>query len=80
MQQEIEISFLEHSQPVWFKVLKYVAFACMLYFFWGSKWLWATLPVMLALSILLHFWYRYKIHSWKKTMVYGATAKKWRKR
>jgi len=67
IQREFESDFSKYSQPVWFRILKYILFACMLHFFWGSIWIWMTLPAMMALTLLLHFWYKYKTHRWTRS-------------
>jgi Na+-driven multidrug efflux pump len=67
IKREIEVAFSKHSQPMWFRILKYILLICILYFFWGSKLLWIILLITLAFSVLLHFWYRYKTHSWTKS-------------
>jgi len=67
IKREIEVAFSKHSQPVWFRVLKYILLACILYFFWGSKWLWIILSVMFVFSISLHLWYRFKTRGWTKS-------------
>ncbi len=37
IKREIEVAFSKDAQPVWFRVLKYIVLACLLYFFWGRK-------------------------------------------
>lgn len=70
IKREIEVAFSKRAQPVWFRVLKYVLLWCLLYFLWGSKWLWIILAILLALSFSLHIWYRHKTHGWTKN--YGG--------
>lgn len=65
--REIEVAFSKHSQPVWFRILKYVLLGTFLYFFWDSKYLWPILLGMFALALLLHFWYRHKTQGWTKS-------------
>ena len=67
IEREIEVALSKHSQPLWFKILKYVLSGFILYFFWGSKLLWIILLILFAFSMLLHFWYRYKTHGWTKS-------------
>ena len=67
IKREIEVAFSKRSQPVWFRVLKYMALTLIIYFFWGSKLLWIILLVTFVFSMLLHFWYRYKTHGWTKS-------------
>jgi hypothetical protein len=66
IKREIEVAFSKHSQPIWFRILKYLLLACIFYLFWGSKLLWISLLIMFAFAMLLHFWYRYKTLGWTK--------------
>lgn len=69
IKREIEIAFSKHSQPVWFRVTKYILLSILIYFLWGTDTLWIVLLVLLILSLCLHFWYRYKTKGW--TQSYG---------
>ncbi len=62
----MEVAFSKHSQPAWFRILKYILLISIIYFFWGTQLLWIILLILLALAMLLHFWYRYKTDGWKK--------------
>jgi len=42
----------------------------LIYFLWGSPWLWITFLILLAPALALHFWYRHKTQGWTKS--YGA--------
>jgi len=67
IKRELEVAFSKQSQPVWFRVLKYILLGCILFFFWGTKLLWIILLITFAFAMLLHFWYRYKTHGWTKS-------------
>ncbi len=67
IKREIEVAFSKHSQPVWFRILKYILLGFILYFFWSSKLLWIILLTLFAFAMLLHFWYRYKTQGWTKS-------------
>jgi hypothetical protein len=67
IKREIEVAFSKHSQPAWFRILKYILLGSVLYFFWGNKLLWIGLLVMFIFSLLLHFWCRHKTHGWTKS-------------
>ncbi|WP_299582115.1 hypothetical protein [Mucilaginibacter sp.] len=66
IKREPEVAFSKHSQPGWFRILKYILIGGMLYFLWGSKLLWIILPILFILSMCLHFWYRFKTQRWTK--------------
>jgi len=67
IKREMEIAFSKHSQPIWFRVLKYILLGVILFFFWGTKLLWIILLVAFVFAMLLHFWYRYKTRGWTKS-------------
>ncbi len=68
--REVEVAFSKHAQPIWFRILKYVVLACLIYFLWGSSWLWLILASIFIFGLSLHFWYRYRTNGWTKS--YGA--------
>ena len=67
IRREIEVAFAKHAQPVWIRVLKYLILCIIIYLFWGTKWLWIILISLFGLSLLVHFWYRYKTNGWTKS-------------
>ena len=67
IKRELEVAFSKHSQPIWFRVLKYILLGIIIFFFWDTKLLWIILLIMFASAMLLHFWYRYKTHGWTKS-------------
>jgi len=69
IKREFEVAFSKHSQPVWFRIVKYIVLAGLVYFLWGTKTIWIVLLVLFVLSLSLHFWYRYKTKGW--TQSYG---------
>jgi hypothetical protein len=66
VRREMEVAFSKEAQPIWFRILKYIVLATIIYFLWGSKWLWPVLGILTALAISLHFWYRHKTKGWKQ--------------
>ena len=70
IQREIEVAFSKNAQPVWLRVVKYIVIGLLLYFLWGSKWLWVLFGTIFILGFALHFWYRYKTRGWTKS--YGG--------
>src|SRR5436190_1894741 len=55
IQRELEVAFSKHSQPVWFRILKYILLGIVVFFFWGTQLLWIVLSVLLVLSLLFPF-------------------------
>ena len=71
VKRELEVAFSKNAQPTWLRVLKYVVLGCFIYFFWNSNLFWIILTVVFILSLLLHFWYRFKTEGWTKS--YGGS-------
>ena len=67
IKRELEVAFSKHSQPIWFKVLKYVLLGAVIFLFWGSPVLWIILISLFVIAMFLHFWYRYKTKAWTKS-------------
>jgi hypothetical protein len=65
--RELEVAFSKHSQPVWFRVVKYIVLGCVVWFFWGTNTLWFILLPLFVVAMVLHFWYRYKTQGWRKS-------------
>lgn len=70
LKRELEVAFSKHAQPVWFRIVKYMIIITLVYFLWGSRWLWITLLILLGPSVALHLWYRHKTEGWTKS--YGG--------
>jgi hypothetical protein len=67
IKRELEVAFSKHSQPIWFRILKYILLGGIVFFFRGTKLLWIILLTLFAFAMLLHFWYRYKTQGWTKS-------------
>ena len=67
--REFEVAFSKNSQPIWFRVLKYILLGGVIYFFRESRWMWIILTALLVVALIVHFWVRYKTKGW--TQSYG---------
>ena len=65
--RELEVAFSKRSQPVWFRIVKYIIIVILVYLLWGSRWFWIVFGILFVLSLMLHFWYRYKTEGWTKS-------------
>ena len=70
IKRELEVAFAKDAQPVWMRIVKYILLAGLIYFLWGTKWLWPILSFLFVTSIAVHLWYRYQTNGWTKD--YGA--------
>lgn len=66
LKRELEVALSRKSQPIWFRILKYVLLGMLVYFLWGKPLLWTLLAILFVLALVLHFWYRYKTKGWTK--------------
>ena len=70
LKREFEVAFSKNAQPIWFRFLKYALIGLCIYLFGYNDLFWTILLVLLGLSLLVHFWYRYKTNGWNKS--YGG--------
>lgn len=67
IKRELEVAFAKNPQPVWLRILKYVLLIGLIYFLWKTKWLWLTIAGLIALALVIHFWYRHKTKGWTRS-------------
>jgi hypothetical protein len=67
IKRELEVAFSKHSQPLGFRLAKYLVIIVLLYLLWGSKWLWIVFSGLSLMALAVHFWYRYKTDGWTKS-------------
>jgi len=67
LKRELEVAFSKHAQPVWFRIVKYVVIGLIIYFFWGTRFIWYFFSIMLVVGLVLHFWFRHKTKGWTKS-------------
>jgi hypothetical protein len=67
IKREIEVAFSKHSQPVWFRISKYLLLLIFIFFFRSAATFWIILLIVLVMGLTLHFWYRYKTKGWTKS-------------
>jgi hypothetical protein len=67
IKRELEVAFSKHSQPIVFRITKYIVLASLIWVFSGTNLLWIILGILLVLSLSLHFWYRYKTKGWSQS-------------
>jgi len=67
LKREMEVALSKKSQPAWFRILKYILLGVLLYLFWGTRYLWFILLILLIFALSMHFWYRYKTRGWTRS-------------
>jgi hypothetical protein len=67
IRRELEVMFSKRSQPIWFRIAKWLVIITICYFCWGMRWFWLGVVIAMILALTLHFWYRYKTNGWTKS-------------
>jgi hypothetical protein len=65
--REFEVAFSSKSQKPVFRVLKYVVLISLLIIFRHNPATWWILGIVLALSLSVHFFVRYKTKGWTRS-------------
>lgn len=69
VRKEFSVAFSKRSQPVWFRALKWALFIPLTIFMYTRGYFWPWIIGLFALSMSLHFFYRWKTRGW--TQPYG---------
>lgn len=69
LQREIEVAFSRHSQPVWFRIVKWIGIIFGTYFFHGHPLFIPAVSLLLALSVAIHLLWRYKTKGWTQSWI-----------
>jgi hypothetical protein len=67
IRRELDVAFSKDSQPVWFRIIKYILLFILFYSLWGTELLWIIITILLVVGTVLHFWFRYKTNGWTKS-------------
>lgn len=63
----MEVAFSKNTQPVWFRIVKYVLLSILIYFTWTKPFFWWMMSGLAALGFIIHFYYRFKTKGWTKS-------------
>ncbi|MDP1677609.1 MAG: hypothetical protein Q8L88_12190 [Bacteroidota bacterium] len=69
LQREIEVAFSKHSQPVWFRVAKWIIIITGIYLFHQNEYFWWFIVFFTTLAFSLHFLWRYKTKGWTQSWI-----------
>jgi magnesium-transporting ATPase (P-type) len=67
LKKEVAVAFLKNTQPVWFRVTKYILLSIVVYFTGTQPFFWWMIAALFVLSLVIHFCYRYKTKGWTKS-------------
>jgi hypothetical protein len=69
LQREIEVAFSKHSQPVWFRVTKWVVIIIGVYFLHDKEFFWPLVLFLTVVALALHLLWRYKTNRWTQSWI-----------
>ena len=75
LQRELRVMFNRKTQSVGVRLTKYALLGGLVYFLWGSAWLWWILIPLLLAGLGVHFFYRYQTRGWTRS--YGRGLFRW---
>ena len=64
LRREARVIFSRRAQPVWFRILKWIAIIAFVKAFHARPWFWSVLAGVFAISLAIHFFYRWKTRAW----------------
>ena len=67
LKKEIQVAFSKYTQPMWFRIIKYVALVVLIILTWKKYYFWWLITILIALALVMHFYYRYKTKGWTKS-------------
>jgi hypothetical protein len=66
LKRELRVAFSRRAQPVWFRLVKWVVIITLAVRFWRHPQFWSWVLGLLALSLGLHGFWRWKTRSWTR--------------
>jgi Flp pilus assembly protein TadB len=66
IRRELRVAFSKHAQPLWFRVVKWIAFCVVIVIFWRKPGFWWWIIAVLIAALSLHFVYRFKTRCWTR--------------
>jgi len=66
IRRECQVAFSRRAQPVWFRIIKWVAILTGVVVFHERAAFWWCLASLAAAGTLLHFFYRWKTKTWTR--------------
>ena len=64
LKREMRVAFSKRAQPIWFRMLKWAIAIGVTAMLWRSEYFWFWILGALALSLTLHFVWRWKTKGW----------------
>ena len=64
LKRELRVAFSRRAQPVWFRLVKWAIAIAVTVTFWRNRYFWWWMLGALAVSLMLHFIWRWKTKRW----------------
>ena len=65
--REFEVMFSKETQPIWFRVTKWMMFGGLAYLLRGKRMFWAWVLGVPLLGLGMHLFYRWKTKGWTQS-------------
>jgi hypothetical protein len=66
VRRELRVAFSRKTQPVWFRVVKWLLFIGFSVLLWFTPYFWWWILGMIGLSLSVHFIWRWKTQGWTR--------------
>ena len=66
LRREARVIFSLKTQPLWVRVLKWAVILALIVRYHDNAWFWPVVAIMFALSLSVHFLYRWNTCAWTK--------------
>ena len=64
LKREARVAFSRRAQPIWFRIVKWAVAIAISVLLWPTPYFWWWLGGAIALSLTLHFIWRWKTKGW----------------
>ena len=64
LRREVRVTFSLKAQPLWVRLLKWSVSLVLLVCYHDQAWFWPAAAILFALSLAVHFFYRWKTGGW----------------
>jgi hypothetical protein len=64
LKREARVAFSRHSQPIWFRLLKWVVALGLTAALWRTPYFWWWIAAAVSLGAAVHFIWRWKTRGW----------------
>lgn len=64
LRREFRVAFSLKAQPLWFRILKWLAILAVVVGYHGAPWFWLLIAACFSAALGIHFLYRWKTRAW----------------